>query len=54
VTDFTDDLANKTRDIAQEAGRIGDRAVRLAGNASAAARQVVGSLGVQSERAAKR
>lgn len=53
VTDFTDDLADKTRDIAEKAGRISDRAVRLAGDASAAARGVIGSLGVSAEQAAK-
>ena len=63
VTDFTDDvadttrhladdLAERTRHIAAQAGRISDKAVRLAGGASAAARHVAGSLGVQ--RAAKR
>ena len=45
VTDFTDDIADKTRHIAERAGRISDKAVHLAGGASAAARQVVGSLG---------
>jgi len=65
VTDFTDDIADttrhiadditdKTRHLAERAGRISDKAVRLAGGASAAARHVVGSLGVHSERSAKR
>jgi gas vesicle protein len=45
VSDFTDDLAEKTREVAEQAGRIGDKAVRLAGDASAAARDVIGSLG---------
>lgn len=46
VTDFTDDVADTTRHIAERAGRIGDKAVRLAGGASAAAREVAGSLGI--------
>ena len=54
VTDFTDDLADTTRNIAEKAGRLSDKAVRLAGDASAAAREVVGSLGVHTVRAAKR
>lgn len=45
VTDFTDGLADKTRHLAEQAGRVGDKVVRLAGDASAAARGVVGSLG---------
>jgi gas vesicle protein len=64
VTDFTDDIADTTRNIADDiadttrhiaerAGRIGDKAVRLAGGASAAAREVAGSLGVHTERSAK-
>ena len=65
VTDFTDDIADttrhiaddiadKTRHIAERAGQLSDKAVRLAGGASAAARDVVGSLGVHTERMAKR
>jgi gas vesicle protein len=55
VTDFTDDLADKTRHIADQAGRLSDKAVRIAGDASAAAREVIGSLGADhAERAAKR
>ncbi len=53
VSDFTDDLAEKTRDMAERAGRISDKAVRLAGDASAAAREVIGSLGPHTERAVK-
>ena len=51
---ITDDIADKTRHIAERAGRISDKAVRLAEGASAAARDVVGSLSVQTERMAKR
>jgi gas vesicle protein len=65
VTDFTDDVADTTRQIAdniadttrhiaEKAGRIGDKAVRLAGDASAAARNVAGSLGIHTERTARR
>ena len=54
VTDFTDDLADTTRDLAEKAGRMGDKAVRLAGGASVTAREVIGALGGQAERAAKR
>jgi gas vesicle protein len=54
VTDFTEDLADTTRHIAERAGTLGDKAVRLAGDASAAARQVIGSLAPHSERAGKR
>jgi gas vesicle protein len=55
VTDFTDDLADSTRDIAEKAGRLSDKAVRMAAGASAAAREVVGSLsGDHTERAGKR
>jgi gas vesicle protein len=54
VTDFTDDLAETTRDIAEKAGRIGDKAVRLAGGASVTAREVIGALGGQAERPARR
>jgi gas vesicle protein len=54
VTDFTHDLADTSRDIAETASRVGDKAVRLAGNASAAAREVMSSLGDRGERAAKR
>jgi gas vesicle protein len=65
VTDFTDDVAettrhiaddvaDKTRHIAERAGRISDKAARLAGGASAAARDVVDSLDVRTERMAKR
>ena len=45
VTDFADDLAESTRNMAERAGRISDKAVRLAGDASATAREVVGALG---------
>jgi gas vesicle protein len=50
VVDFTGDIAAATRNIADKAGRIGDKAVRLAGDASAAARGVVRSLGETGER----
>ena len=53
VTDFTDDIADTTRHIAEKAGRIGDKAVRLAGGASAAAREVAGSLRLHTESSAK-
>ena len=46
VTDFTDDLAEKTRTVVEKASRIGDQTVRLADEASATARKVVGSLRV--------
>jgi gas vesicle protein len=54
VTEFTDDLADKTREFAEGAARIGDKAVGLAGEASLAAREAVGSLGNRLERAVKR
>jgi gas vesicle protein len=54
VTEFTGDLADTTRNLANKAGRITDKAVRLAGGASAAARDVMGSLNDEATRAAKR
>ena len=54
VTDFTDDLADTTRQIAERAGHISDKAARLAGDASAAARGILGSIGANPERNAKR
>lgn len=45
VTDFTDDLADRTRTVVEKASHIGDQTMRLADEASAAARKVVGSLG---------
>jgi hypothetical protein len=48
VTDFADDLVDTTRHIAERAGQIGEKAVRLASDASASAREVVGSLGSHS------
>jgi gas vesicle protein len=54
VAGFTDDLADTTRDLAERAGRIGDKAVRLAGGASVTAREVIGALGGHAERSAKR
>jgi hypothetical protein len=53
MTDLTDDLADRARHIAEKAGRIGNKAIRLAGDVPATAREVVGSLGVGAERAAK-
>jgi len=47
VTDFADDVAHTTRDLAQGAGRVGDKAVRLAEGASAAARGMIGSLSAE-------
>jgi gas vesicle protein len=54
VNDFTDDLADTTRHLADKAGRISDKAVRMASGASAAARDVIGSLSDDAARAAKR
>ncbi len=48
VTDFADDLVDTTRHIAEKAGRMSEKAVRLASDASASAREVVGSLGSNS------
>jgi gas vesicle protein len=45
VTDFADDFVDTTRHIAERAGQIGEKAARLASDASASAREVVGSLG---------
>ena len=44
VTGFIDGLAETTRHIAEQAGRISDTAVRVAGGASAAAREVRAAL----------
>jgi gas vesicle protein len=54
VTDIADELVDTSRDIAEEARRVGGKAVRIAGDASAAAREVMTSLGDRMERAAKR
>ena len=54
VTDLADEFVDTSREIAEKAGRVGGKAVRLAEDASAAARDVVTSVGGRMERLAKR
>lgn len=54
VTDLADDFVDTSREIAEKAGRVGGKAVRLAEEASATARGVMTSLGGRMERAARR
>jgi gas vesicle protein len=54
VTDLADEFVDTSREIAEKAGRVGGKAVRLAEDASAAARDVVTSVGGRMERLANR
>ena len=45
VTDMADDLADTTRHIVEKVGDISDEAMRMAGKATATAREAVGALG---------
>ena len=54
VTEFTNEVADTTRNLASKAGRITDKAARLTGSASAAAREVMGSLNDEGAHAVER
>jgi len=53
VTEFTAGVADATREIVDKAERLGDKTVRMAGEASAAMRDAMGNLASQTERFTK-